>query len=205
MSKLSTRMFEEITSIVEEKFKDLYTVNKYAVLKIARNRTGEFVRYRDVRDEIDKIIFDVADVLELDLVKRFMKSPEGNVYMEYIPYEHETEDDDSDIYDESDEDDKIDEDSDVYEDELTYYTTIDSQGRIYIPRDIRVKFNIDATDNWVFRDPDRREIILNGVDLTSEVDLENHAQIYVAKTLGLHEGDEVKMYDTNEGVIIEPK
>lgn len=205
MSKLSTRMFEEITSIVEEKFKDLYTVNKYAVLKIARNRTGEFVRYRDVRDEIDKIIFDVADVLELDLEKRFMKSPEGNVYMEYIPYEREVEDDDSDIYDESDEDDKIDEDSDVYEDELTYYTTIDSQGRIYIPRDIRVKFNIDATDNWVFRDPDRREIVLNGVDLTSEVDLENHAQIYVAKTLGLHEGDEVKMYDTNEGVIIEPK
>ena len=205
MSKLSTRMFEEITSIVEEKFKDLYTVNKYAVLKIARNRTGEFVRYRDVRDEIDKIIFDVADVLELDLEKRFMKSPEGNVYMEYIPYEREVEDDDSDIYDESDEDDKIDEDSDVYEDELTYYTTIDSQGRIYIPRDIRVKFNIDATDNWVFRDPDRREIVLNGVDLTSEADLENHAQIYVAKTLGLHEGDEVKMYDTNEGVIIEPK
>ena len=205
MSKLSTRMFEEITSIVEEKFKDLYTVNKYAVLKIARNRTGEFVRYRDVRDEIDKIIFDVADVLELDLEKRFMKSPEGNVYMEYIPYEREVEDDDSDIYDESDEDNKIDEDSDVYEDELTYYTTIDSQGRIYIPRDIRVKFNIDATDNWVFRDPDRREIVLNGVDLTSEVDLENHAQIYVAKTLGLHEGDEVKMYDTNEGVIIEPK
>lgn len=205
MSKLSTRMFEEITSIVEEKFKDLYTVNKYAVLRIARNRTGEFVRYRDVRDEIDKIIFDVADVLELDLEKRFMKSPEGNVYMEYIPYEREVEDDDSDIYDESDEDDKIDEDSDEYEDELTYYTTIDSQGRIYIPRDIRVKFNIDATDNWVFRDSDRREIVLNGVDLTSEVDLENHAQIYVAKTLGLHEGDEVKMYDTNEGVIIEPK
>lgn len=205
MSKLSTRMFEEITSIVEEKLKDLYTVNKYAVLKTARSRTGEFVRYRDVRDEIDKIIFDVANVLELDLEKCFMKSPEGNVYIEYIP-EREVEDDDSDIYDDSDEDDKIDNDSDdSYEDEFTYYTTINSQGRIYIPRDIRVKFNIDATDNWVFRDPDHREIVLNGVDLTSEVNLEDHAQLYVAKTLGLHEGDEVKMYDTNEGVIIEPK
>ena len=222
MSKLSTRMFEEITSIVEEKFKDLYTVNKYAVLKIARSRTGEFVRYRDVRDEIDEIIFDVANVLELDLEKRFMKSPEGNVYMEYIPYEREVEDDDSDIYDDSDEDDKIDNDSDDSdeddkidndsddsddsdEDELIYYTTIVSQGRIYIPSDVRVKFDIDATDTWVFRDPERKEIVLNGVDLTSEVNLEDHAMLYVAKTLGLREGDEVKMYDTNEGVIIEPK
>ena len=209
MSKLSTRMFEEITSIVEEKFKDLYTVNKYAVLKIARNRTGEFVRYRDVRNEIDEIIFDVANVLALDLEKRFMKSPEGNVYMEYIPYEREIEDDDSDIYDDSDEDDKIDNDSDDSddsdEDELIYYTTIDSQGRIYIPSDIRVKFDIDATDTWVFRDPERKEIVLNGVDLTSEVNLEDHAQLYVAKTLGLREGDEVKMYNTYGGVIIEPK
>ena len=206
MSKLSTRMFEEITSIVEEKFKDLYTVNKYAVLKIARNRTGEFVRYRDVRDEIDEIIFDVANVLELDLEKRFMKSPEGNVYMEYIPYEREVEDDDSDIYDDSDEDDKIDNDSDDSdEDELTYYTTVDSQGRIYIPSDIRVKFNINEVDTWLFRDPERKEIILNGVDFTSKTNLKNYAQIYVEKTLGLREGDEVKMYDTDEGVIIEPK
>ena len=206
MSKLSTRMFEEITSIVEEKFKDLYTVNKYAVLKIARSRTGEFVRYRDVRDEIDEIIFDVANVLELDLEKRFMKSPEGNVYMEYIPYEREVEDDDSDIYDDSDEDDKIDNDSDDSdEDELTYYTTVDSQGRIYIPSDIRVKFNINEVDTWLFRDPERKEIILNGVDFTSKTNLKNYAQIYVEKTLGLREGDEVKMYDTDEGVIIEPK
>ena len=201
MSKLSTRMFEEVTAVVEEKLDKLLNVNKYDVLKIARARTGEFVRYRDVRDELDQIIFDVADNLELDLEKNFVKNDEGNVYVEYIPSEHEIEDDDSDIYDNTNDQDE--DDSDEYE--LMYYTTIDSQGRIYIPRDIRVKFNIDATDNWVFRDPDRREIILNGVDLTSEVDLENHAQIYVAKTLGLHEGDEVKMYDTNEGVIIEPK
>lgn len=201
MSKLSTRMFEEVTAVVEEKLDKLLNVNKYDVLKIARARTGEFVRYRDVRDELDQIIFDVADNLELDLEKNFVKNDEGNVYVEYIPSEHEIEDDDSDIYDNTNDQDE--DDSDEYE--LTYYTTIDSQGRIYIPRDIRVKFNIDATDNWVFRDPDRREIVLNGVDLTSEVDLENHAQIYVAKTLGLHEGDEVKMYDTNEGVIIEPK
>ena len=206
MSKLSTRMFEEITSIVEEKFKNLYTVNKYAVLKIARNRTGEFVRYRDVRNEIDEIIFDVANVLELDLEKRFMKSPEGNVYMEYIPYEREVEDDDSDIYDDSDEDDKIDNDSDDSdEDELTYYTTVDSQGRIYIPNDIRIKFNINEVDAWLFRDSNRKEIVLNGVDFTSKANLKDYAQIYVAKTLGLREGDEVKMYDTDEGVIIEPK
>ena len=218
MSKLSARMFEEVTEIVERMLNDFVNVNKYDVFTSARSRTGEYVRYRDVREEIDSIIKDVADNLNIELEKKFVRRPDGTVYIEYVP-EMAEDDDDSDILeaesdeqyveesdDDSDEDDKIDNDSDDSdEDELIYYTTIVSQGRIYIPSDIRVKFNIDATDTWVFRDPERKEIVLNGVDLTSEVNLEDHALLYVAKTLGLREGDEVKMYNTNEGVIIEPK
>lgn len=218
MSKLSARMFEEVTEIVERMLNDFVNVNKYDVFTSARSRTGEYVRYRDVREEIDSIIKDVADNLNIELEKKFVRRPDGTVYIEYVP-EMAEDDDDSDILeaesdeqyveesdDDSDEDDKIDNDSDDSdEDELIYYTTIDSQGRIYIPSDIRVKFDIDATDTWVFRDPERKEIVLNGVDLTSEVNLEDHAQLYVAKTLGLREGDEVKMYNTYEGVIIEPK
>lgn len=221
MSKLSARMFEEVTEIVERMLNDFVNVNKYDVFTSARSRTGEYVRYRDVREEIDSIIKDVADNLNIELEKKFVRRPDGTVYIEYVP-EMAEDDDDSDILeaesdeqyveesdDDSDKDDKIDNDSDDSddsdEDELIYYTTIVSQGRIYIPSDIRVKFNIDATDTWVFRDPERKEIVLNGVDLTSEVNLEDHAMLYVAKTLGLREGDEVKMYDTDEGVIIEPK
>ena len=217
MSKLSARMFEEVTEIVERMLNDFVNVNKYDVFTSARSRTGEYVRYRDVREEIDSIIKDVADNLNIELEKKFVRRPDGTVYIEYVP-EMAEDDDDSDILEaESDEqyveesedeseDDKIDNDSNNSdEDELIYYTTIVSQGRIYIPSDIRVKFNIDATDTWVFRDPERKEIVLNGVDLTSEVNLEDHAQLYVAKTLGLREGDEVKMYNTYEGVIIEPK
>lgn len=218
MSKLSARMFEEVTEIVERMLNDFVNVNKYDVFTSARSRTGEYVRYRDVREEIDSIIKDVADNLNIELEKKFVRRPDGTVYIEYVP-EMAEDDDDSDILeaesdeqyveesdDDSDEDDKIDNDSDDSdEDELTYYTTVDSQGRIYIPSDIRVKFNINEVDTWLFRDPERKEIILNGVDFTSKTNLKNYAQIYVEKTLGLREGDEVKMYDTDEGVIIEPK
>lgn len=218
MSKLSARMFEEVTEIVERMLNDFVNVNKYDVFTSARSRTGEYVRYRDVREEIDSIIKDVADNLNIELEKKFVRRPDGTVYIEYVP-EMAEDDDDSDILeaesdeqyveesdDDSDEEDKIDNDSDDSdEDELTYYTTVDSQGRIYIPSDIRVKFNINEVDTWLFRDPERKEIILNGVDFTSKTNLKNYAQIYVEKTLGLREGDEVKMYDTDEGVIIEPK
>ena len=101
MSKLSTRMSNEIANVVERKFQGFLNVNKYDLFKEARTATGEFVRYRDVRDEIDNIIFNVADKLELNLEKYFVRNADGKVYVEYIPYEHEVADDDSDICDET--------------------------------------------------------------------------------------------------------
>ena len=93
MSKLSTRMFEEVTEVVKHKLNGFVNINRYDVLTTARSRTGEYVRYRDVREEIDSIIKDVAYNLNIELEKKFVRRPDGNLYIEYIMYK----DDDSDI------------------------------------------------------------------------------------------------------------
>ena len=92
MSKLSARMFEEVTEIVKHKLNGFVNINRYDVLTTARSRTGEYVRYRDVREEIDSIIKDVADNLNIELEKKFVRRPDGNLYIEYM-----YKDDDSDI------------------------------------------------------------------------------------------------------------
>ena len=95
MSKLSTRMFEEVTEIVKHKLNGFVNINRYDVLTTARSRTGEYVRYRDVREEIDSIIKDVAYNLNIELEKKFVRRPDGTLYIEYVPDMHK--DDDSDI------------------------------------------------------------------------------------------------------------
>ena len=95
MSKLSARMFEEVTKIVKHKLNGFVNINRYDVLTTARSRTGEYVRYRDVREEIDSIIKDVAYNLNIELEKKFVRRPDGTLYIEYVPDMHE--DDDSDI------------------------------------------------------------------------------------------------------------
>ena len=92
MSKLSARMFEEVTEIVKHKLNGFVNINRYDVLTTARSRTGEYVRYRDVREEIDSIIKDVAYNLNIELEKKFVRRPDGNLYIEYM-----YKDDDSDI------------------------------------------------------------------------------------------------------------
>ena len=92
MSKLSTRMFEEVTEIVKHKLNGFVNINRYDVLTTARCRTGEYVRYRDVREEIDSIIKNVAYNLNIELEKKFVRRPDGTLYIEYM-----YKDDDSDI------------------------------------------------------------------------------------------------------------
>ena len=204
MSKLSTRMSNEIANVVERKFQGFLNVNKYDLFKEARTATGEFVRYRDVRDEIDNIIFNVADKLELDLEKYFVRNADGKVYVEYIPYEHEVADDDSDICDETEIIESVPDNSEPGDN--IYYTRIDSQGRIYIPENIRKIFNIDKCYLYVLRDYDRRKIILNTeANYNSVINLGDRAQISVANPLNLSEGDKVRIYDAKDGtVIIDP-
>ena len=211
MSKLSTRMFEEVTEIVERMLNDFVNVNKYDVFTSARSRTGEYVRYRDVREEIDSIIKDVAYNLNIELEKKFVRRPDGAVYIEYVP-EVAEDDDDSDILEsESDEqhvEEAEDESEDESEDEDAFYTTISSQGRIYIPSDIRKKFDIKYVHVGVTRDPDNTRIILSKQGAFADGSLINlyyYSQIYAAKTLNLDEGDKVKIYkSTNDKVVIEP-
>lgn len=204
MSKLNTRMSAEIANIVERKFKGFLTVNKYDTFREARTVTGEFLRYRDVRDEIDNIIFDIADKLELDLEKSFVRNVDGKVYVEYIPYEHEVADDDSDICDETEIIESVPDNSEPGDD--IYYTRIDSQGRIYIPLNIRKIFNINKCYLCVLRDYDRCKIILNTeANYNSVINLRDHAQISVANPLNLSEGDKVRIRDAKDGtVIIDP-
>lgn len=205
MSKLSARMFEEVTEIVEHMLNDFVNVNKYDVFTSARSRTGEYVRYRDVREEIDSIIKDVADNLNIELEKKFVRRPDGTVYIEYVP-EMAEDDDDSDILEaESDEqcvEESENESEDESEDEDVFYTTISSQGRIYLPVDIRERFDINDVHVDITHDPDNASVILNkqgafidGIVVT---------QISVAKTLNLDEGDKVKVYKSCNEVVIEP-
>ncbi len=204
MSKLSTRMSNEIANVVERKFQRFLNVNKYDLFKKARTTAGEFVHYRDVRDEIDNIIFNVADKLELDLEKYFVRNADGKVYVEYIPYEHEVADDDSDICDETEIVESVPDNSEPGDN--IYYTRIDSQGRIYIPENIRKIFNINKYYLYVLRDYDRRKIILNTeANYNSVINLGDRAQISVANPLNLSEGDKVRIYDNKDGtVIIDP-
>lgn len=201
MSKLSARMFEEVTEIVEHMLNDFVNVNKYDVFTSARSRTGEYVRYRDVREEIDSIIKDVAYNLNIELEKKFVRRPDGAVYIEYVP-EVAEDDDDSDILESESDEQYVEEAEDENEDEDVFYTTISSQGRIYLPADIRERFNINDIHVGITRDPDNASVILNKQG--AFVDGIVVTQISVAKTLNLDEGDKVKVYESCNEVVIEP-
>lgn len=201
MSKLSARMFEEVTEIVEHMLNDFVNVNKYDVFTSARSRTGEYVRYRDVREEIDSIIKDVAYNLNIELEKKFVRRPDGAVYIEYVP-EVAEDDDDSDILESESDEQHVEEAEDENEDEDVFYTTISSQGRIYLPADIRERFNINDIHVGITHDPDNASVILNKQG--AFVDGIVVTQISVAKTLNLDEGDKVKVYESCNEVVIEP-
>lgn len=201
MSKLSTRMFEEVTEIVEHMLNDFVNVNKYDVFTSARSRTGEYVRYRDVREEIDNIIKDVADNLNIELEKKFVRRPDGTVYIEYVP-EMAEDDDDSDILEAESDEQYVEESEDESEDEDVFYTTISSQGRIYLPADIRERFGINDIHVGITHDPDNASVILNKQG--AFVDGIVVTQISVAKTLNLDEGDKVKVYMSYNEIVIEP-
>lgn len=201
MSKLSARMFEEVTEIVEHMLNDFVNVNKYDVFTSARSRTGEYVRYRDVREEIDSIIKDVAYNLNIELEKKFVRRADGAVYIEYVP-EVAEDDDDSDILESESDEQHVEEVEDEDEDEDVFYTTISSQGRIYLPADIRERFNINNIHVGITHDPDNASVILNKQG--AFVDGIVVTQISVAKTLNLDEGDKVKVYKSCNEVVIEP-
>ena len=207
MTNLSKETRTEVKEIVREKLNGLLNVNKFDVLDEARKKTGEDVHYRDVRDEIENIIYDIADELELDLEKTFIHDLRGAIYVEFIPeYRHRDEDeDDSDIYFE---DEAINESDFNKIEDNACYAVIKSAGRIFITDEMRKILNMPYSELYVKRDYDNRKIVIS---LDYHVDRNNfklinlrYSQINVANILGLAEGDTVKITRKDDTIVIEP-
>lgn len=204
MTNFSETAKETAKKIIFKKLDGLLTVNKREILNEVEEKTGESIRYRSVRDEIEDIIYDMADKLELDLEKSFSHNSDGSVYVEFIPYEHDIEDDDSDIYYE----DETCDESDYSNTELNEYATIKSAGRIFITNEMRNALNIPYADMYIKRDYNNHKIVISS-DYHADRDhfkLINlrYSQINVANVLGLLEGDAVKITRVDDTIVIEP-
>lgn len=205
MTNLSKETRTEVKEIVREKLNGLLNVNKFDVLDEARKKTGEDVHYRDVRDEIENIIYDIADELELDLEKTFIHDPSGAAYVEFIPEYRHRDEDDSDIYFE----DEVVNESDFNKiEDNACYAVIKSAGRIFITDEMRKILNMPYSELYVKRDYDNRKIVIS---LDYHVDRNNfkltnlrYSQINVANVLGLAEGDTVKIIRKDDTIVIEP-
>ena len=205
MTNLSKETRTEVKEIVREKLNGLLNVNKFDVLDEARKKTGEDVHYRDVRDEIENIIYDIADELELDLEKTFIHDPIGAIYVEFIPEYRYRDEDDSDIYFE---DEAVNESDFNKIEDNTCYAVIKSAGRIFITDEMHKVLNMPYSELYVKRDYDNRKIVIS---LDYHVDRNNfklinlrYSQINVANVLGLAEGDTVKITRKDNTIVIEP-
>lgn len=205
MTNLSKETRTEVKEIVREKLNGLLNVNKFDVLDEARKKTGEDVHYRDVRDEIENIIYDIADELELDLEKTFIHDPIGAIYVEFIPEYRYRDEDDSDIYFE---DEAVNESDFNKIEDNACYAVIKSAGRIFITDEMHKVLNMPYSELYVKRDYDNSKIVIS---LDYHVDRNNfklinlrYSQINVANVLGLAEGDTVKITRKDNTIVIEP-
>lgn len=205
MTNLSKETRTEVKEIVREKLNGLLNVNKFDVLDEARKKTGEDIHYRDVRDEIENIIYDIADELELDLEKTFIHDPSSAIYVEFIPEYRYRDEDDSDIYFE---DEAVNESDFNKIEDNACYAVIKSAGRIFITDEMHKVLNMPYSELYVKRDYDNRKIVIS---LDYHVDRNNfklinlrYSQINVANVLGLAEGDTVKITRKDDTIVIEP-
>ena len=205
MTNLSKETRTEVKEIVREKLNGLLNVNKFDVLDEARKKTGEDIHYRDVRDEIENIIYDIADELELDLEKTFIHDPIGAIYVEFIPEYRYRDEDDSDIYFE---DEAVNESDFNKIEDNACYAVIKSAGRIFITDEMHKVLNMPYSELYVKRDYDNSKIVIS---LDYHVDRNNfklinlrYSQINVANVLGLAEGDTVKITRKDNTIVIEP-
>lgn len=131
---LTTALKEEIEFLVENLIIDGKKINKYDVLTTARKNLGEFVRYRDVRDDIEDIIYEIADRERVDLDISYEESDDGRTFKIYTIVDDL--DDDSDLLDDNDSDDFDDSndsnDSDA-SDNIEVKVKLDSRNRVTIP------------------------------------------------------------------------
>lgn len=131
---LTTALKEEIEFLVENLIIDGKKINKYDVLTTARKNLGEFVHYRDVRDDIEDIIYEIADRERVDLNVSYEESNDGRTFKVYTIVDDL--DDDSDLLDDNDSDDS--DDSDDFDDSndsdnIEVKVKLDSRNRVTIP------------------------------------------------------------------------
>lgn len=122
---LTTALKEEIEFLVENLIIDGKKINKYDVLTTARKNLGEFVRYRDVRDDIEDIIYEIADRERVDLDISYEESDDGRTFKIYTIVDDL--DDDSDLLDDNNSDDSDDSDN------IEVKVKLDSRNRVTIP------------------------------------------------------------------------
>ena len=128
---LTTALKEEIEFLVENLIIDGKKINKYDVLTTARKNLGEFVRYRDVRDDIEDIIYETADRERVDLNVSYEESNDGRTFKVYTIVDDL--DDDSDLLDDNDSDDSDDSDDSNDSDNIEVKVKLDSRNRVTIP------------------------------------------------------------------------
>ena len=125
---LTTALKEEIEFLVENLIIDGKKINKYDVLTTARKNLGEFVRYRDVRDDIEDIIYEIADRERVDLDISYEESDDGRTFKIYTIVDDL--DDDSDLLDDNNSDDSNDSND---SDNIEVKVKLDSRNRVTIP------------------------------------------------------------------------
>ena len=128
---LTTALKEEIEFLVENLIIDGKKINKYDVLTTARKNLGEFVRYRDVRDDIEDIIYEIADRERVDLDISYEESDDGRTFKIYTIVDDL--DDDSDLLDDNDSDASDDSDDSNDSDNIEVKVKLDSRNRVTIP------------------------------------------------------------------------
>lgn len=223
---LTSKMYNKIYEIVNDYFENFETFNRYEIFLEARDELKEKIRYRDARNEIEDIILKLAEEKNLLLDIEFVRNSDGNVYKEYHISENDDEaeiEDDSDEYENEEYDENDDseefsndsnedtEDEENEEDEENadcFVTKVCSRGRIYIPEEIRKKFNLNSNRVKISKDYENNRIYLSSYNplrrkIDDEVDLYWYNMLTVGNVLNVSEGDTVKIYRNkfNETVI----
>lgn len=87
--KLNAAIVDVLNELCE--FSNEIRTSKWDVFKLARKRSGEFVRYRDVKSEIGEIMDQYIEEHDYSCVKSFITSSKGEVYTEYVIITEEDE------------------------------------------------------------------------------------------------------------------
>lgn len=190
--KIPAVVVEEMTKAIEDAIKNGKSINRYDILVNARESVGEFVRYSRVKNEIDELIYDVAEANDVE-VQTYFDEIYGRTYKAYQfeSFDDFDEDDSDEVPEEIPADDEDeDEESDDVEDENVVNAFVDDQCRVYIPKNIRNNL-VDSYEKYAFLERNIDEIKIT-FDMGGNIDLYSYPQVSV-KSLSCNPGDRCKI------------